>query len=540
MRAAVGDETGIGKLVFNENPEFINAAIGTPFSGTLTNCTGLPIYGVTGLGANVVGFLTTPSSSNLASAVTDGTGTGSLVFATSPTLVTPSLGAASATSINISGVSTISVNSASNALTITQTGSGNALLVEDSTNPDSTPFVIDLGGSVGIGTRAPVAKLDVDGNANIADISILNNLIYRANGSLKLIGGGSATTRNNIEFTNGSGLIIDGGSTESAGVQIKGGGGNVKVTQGNFLVGTGVTIYNNGDVSIGRSIYDSNNSTGSDGQILSNVTGFGVSWVDSAPASSSGSFYIGITTSIFASVTSGIGTAQSGLTTVQANNNIFIGPGIAYSFPSTAGKSYTIESIHVTNTYSNELYLTSRHDFNGGENVPTAQRVIVPYQGSVELLEQPIVAKPLDIIRLQAFAGVGTTATGIDGGLDAFIVYSEKDNTDYIGVGKTIATPAGTEIFTSITNPSVVQSIRLCNYDLSIDVDASVSIYRGGTVGGILTTGVRQGYLTYKLTVPKNSVIEILERPKYLATNDTIVVGVAGSTLTNSLSATLS
>ena len=129
---------------------------------------------------------------------------------------------------------------------------------------------------------------------------------------------------------------------------------------------------------------------------------------------------------------------------------------------------------------------------------------------------------------------------GINNGLDSFIVYSEKTDTDYIGTGATIVTTAGTELFTSTTNPSVLQSIRLCNYDLAIDVDASVSIYRGGSVGGILTTGVRQGYLVYNLTIPKNSVIEILEKPKYLATNDTIVVGVAGTTLTNSLSATLS
>lgn len=254
----------------------------------------------------------------------------------------------------------------------------------------------------------------------------------------------------------------------------------------------------------------------------------------------SGTYDTGITTSVYASVTAGIGTAQAGLSTVAANNDIFIGPGIAYSFPATAGKSYVIESIHVTNIYNDDLYFTSRHDFDGGENVPTAQRVIVPYQGAVELLEQPIIANPEDKLRFQAFAGVGTTATGINNGLDSFIVYSEKTDTDYIGTGATVVTPAGTELFTSTTNSSVLQSIRLCNYDLTIDVDASVSIYRGGTVGGILTTGVRQGYLVYNLTVPKNSVIEILEKPKYLAANDTIVVGVAGTTITNSLSATLS
>ena len=68
-------------------------ALGTPASATLTNATGLPIStGVSGLGSNVATFLATPSSANLISAVTDETGTGSLVFATSPTLVTPALG----------------------------------------------------------------------------------------------------------------------------------------------------------------------------------------------------------------------------------------------------------------------------------------------------------------------------------------------------------------------------------------------------------------------------------------------------------------
>lgn len=67
-----------------------NGALGTPSSGTLTNATGLPIStGVSGLGTGIATFLATPSSANLASAVTDETGSGSLVFGTSPTLTTP-------------------------------------------------------------------------------------------------------------------------------------------------------------------------------------------------------------------------------------------------------------------------------------------------------------------------------------------------------------------------------------------------------------------------------------------------------------------
>jgi hypothetical protein len=98
--------TGTGSVVLSNSPSLVTPALGTPASGTLTNVTGLPIStGVSGLGANVATFLATPSSSNLAAAVTDETGTGSLVFATSPTLVTPALGTpSSATLTNATGL----------------------------------------------------------------------------------------------------------------------------------------------------------------------------------------------------------------------------------------------------------------------------------------------------------------------------------------------------------------------------------------------------------------------------------------------------
>lgn len=93
LASAVTDETGTGGLVFANTPTLVTPILGTPTSGTLTNCTGLPIStGVSGLGANIATFLATPSASNLAAAVTDETGTGSLVFANTPTLVTPVLG----------------------------------------------------------------------------------------------------------------------------------------------------------------------------------------------------------------------------------------------------------------------------------------------------------------------------------------------------------------------------------------------------------------------------------------------------------------
>lgn len=98
--------TGSGSIALSTNAALTTPNIGTPSAGTLTNCTGLPIAtGVSGLGSGVATFLATPSSSNLRSAVTDETGSGSLVFATSPTLVTPALGTpSSATLTNATGL----------------------------------------------------------------------------------------------------------------------------------------------------------------------------------------------------------------------------------------------------------------------------------------------------------------------------------------------------------------------------------------------------------------------------------------------------
>jgi hypothetical protein len=82
------------------SPTLTTPDLGTPSAGTLTNATGLPVStGISGLGTGVATFLATPSSANLAAALTDEAGSGTVAFTTSPTFVTPTLGAAAATSI---------------------------------------------------------------------------------------------------------------------------------------------------------------------------------------------------------------------------------------------------------------------------------------------------------------------------------------------------------------------------------------------------------------------------------------------------------
>lgn len=59
---------------------------------------------------------------------------------------------------SIDGPATIIANSATNALRITQTGAGNALLVQDSVNPDATPFAVTADGDVIVGYPSTVAN----------------------------------------------------------------------------------------------------------------------------------------------------------------------------------------------------------------------------------------------------------------------------------------------------------------------------------------------------------------------------------------------
>lgn len=81
LRGALSDEVGTGAAYF------VGGALGTPASGTLTNATGLPVStGISGLASGIASWLATPSSANLATALTDETGSGAAVFAVSPAL----------------------------------------------------------------------------------------------------------------------------------------------------------------------------------------------------------------------------------------------------------------------------------------------------------------------------------------------------------------------------------------------------------------------------------------------------------------------
>ena len=67
-------------------PVMTAPVLGTPASGTLTNCTGLPLAGISNLAAGMATFLNDPTSAHLAATITNETGSGKVVFDTEPSI----------------------------------------------------------------------------------------------------------------------------------------------------------------------------------------------------------------------------------------------------------------------------------------------------------------------------------------------------------------------------------------------------------------------------------------------------------------------
>jgi hypothetical protein len=223
--------TGSGGIVLATSPVLITPNLGTPSALTLTNATGLPIVnGTTGTlsisrgGTGITSFgmgVSTALGQNV-------TGSGGIVLDTSPTLVTPALGVATATSITLTTLNATSVEATN-------------LRAKDGT---AAATIANSTGKITISTELAVDNLNLSGNT-LSTTNTNGNLTLAPNGSGSVFtdtaNGVSLFVRNTTASSSGSSIIsfqnLDGASNyrtvaRASGVT-DGNGGN-----GGFLVET--------------------------------------------------------------------------------------------------------------------------------------------------------------------------------------------------------------------------------------------------------------------------------------------------------------
>jgi hypothetical protein len=177
LRSALTDETGTGSAVFATSPTLVTPNLGTPSAVVLTNGTNLPLS--TGVSGNL-------PVANGGTGVTSSTGTGSVVLSNSPTLVTPTLGVATATSINGTTIpSSATLVKTSDTGTVTSTMIADGTIVNADVNASAGIAYSKLNINQSI-TSADIVNGtliddDINANAGIALSKLATNPLSRAN-----------------------------------------------------------------------------------------------------------------------------------------------------------------------------------------------------------------------------------------------------------------------------------------------------------------------------------------------------------------------
>lgn len=133
--------------------------------------------------------------------------------------------------------------------------------------------------------------------------------------------------------------------------------------------------------------------------------------------------------------------------------------------------------------------------------------VPIPVGGALDVLKQPQILNPNDIIKMQSYDADGS---GLSDAADVFITYEEVDDTFYTGSVASLTTTANTTLLTApSTNPLLVRSIRLTNTEFVGDYDVSIKVNDGSNTY----------YLVRNIIIPSFATVEICDTPRRIEAN---------------------
>jgi len=218
LAGVISDETGSGALVFATSPALTTPSLGVA-TATSVNGTTIPSSKTLVVTTDKLSALAATTSAELAGVISDETGTGSLVFASSPALTTPNIGTPSAgtltncTGLPVGGVSGLGTG-VGTALAV-NTGSAGAFVVNGGalgtpssgtlTNATSLPL------STGVTGTLPVA------NGGTGQTSFTDGQLLIGNSTGNTLSKATLTAGSGISITNGSGAITIAASGGSSG-----------------------------------------------------------------------------------------------------------------------------------------------------------------------------------------------------------------------------------------------------------------------------------------------------------------------------------
>lgn len=201
------------------------------------------------------------------------------------------------------------------------------------------------------------------------------------------------------------------------------------------------------------------------------------------------------------------------------------------SLPTTPSSvSYVVQSLHVTNISEETALLSANVVFASNSTVTLFDKLALPVGASMELFDKSLALRPGDKLNVQSFNQSEVATSNV---ISAFLVYeSVLEDESFVNAGTDVGNPdSNVLLYNSNLSYTILESIKISNLE---DIDIPVRVYVTDANTNI------KGYLTHKMPIPSNSVVDILKKPKRLERNDRIYINYTDAANTDAISAFLS